>query len=141
MIKQTDESRPVLTRARAAADAALERMVAGGVMTADTALAMAADGFAAAVRVLGELHSDGVHAECITAAFGLELLRGQATGNQQLINSSEFTLAVWGGMQEDLAAHLVSVEPPADNGRLGICDCGREKQPGENHGMCYPGME
>lgn len=22
-----------------------------------------------------------------------------------------------------------------------ICDCGREKQPGENHGMCYPGMD
>jgi hypothetical protein len=22
-----------------------------------------------------------------------------------------------------------------------ICDCGREKQPGEDHGMCYPGRE
>lgn len=22
-----------------------------------------------------------------------------------------------------------------------ICWCGQEKQPGENHGMCYPGME
>jgi hypothetical protein len=33
--------------------------------------------------------------------------------------------------------HLETVlELPAD-----ICWCGREKQPGENHSMCYPGME
>lgn len=34
-----------------------------------------------------------------------------------------------------------SVELPDDDGTTGICDCGREKQPGENHGMCYPGMD
>lgn len=33
------------------------------------------------------------------------------------------------------------VELPDDDGTTGICWCGREKQPGENHGMCYPGME
>lgn len=141
MNKQTEEPRRVLTRARAAADAELERMVADGVMTADTAYAMATDGFIAATRVLSELHASGLRGDCITQAFERELHRAQAAGDQRLTNSSEFTLAVWGGMQEDLVAYLVSVEPPADNGRLGICGCGREKQPGENHWMCYPGME
>jgi hypothetical protein len=28
-----------------------------------------------------------------------------------------------------------------ESGLPDICDCGREKQPGEDHGMCYPGME
>lgn len=32
------------------------------------------------------------------------------------------------------------VELAPDDGSPGICDCGREKQPGENHSMCYPGM-
>lgn len=34
-----------------------------------------------------------------------------------------------------------TVELAPDDGVPGICDCGREKQPGENHSMCYPGME
>lgn len=34
-----------------------------------------------------------------------------------------------------------TVELADDNGRPGLCWCGREKQPGENHSMCYPGME
>lgn len=33
------------------------------------------------------------------------------------------------------------LELPDDDGAAGICWCGREKQPGENHSMCYPGME
>jgi hypothetical protein len=33
------------------------------------------------------------------------------------------------------------LELPEDDETTGICWCGREKQPGENHGMCYPGME
>ena len=24
--------------------------------------------------------------------------------------------------------------------KVDICDCGQEKQPGEDHSMCYPGM-
>lgn len=34
-----------------------------------------------------------------------------------------------------------SVELAPDDGIPGICDCGREKQPGENHSMCYPEMD
>lgn len=33
------------------------------------------------------------------------------------------------------------LELPDDDGTAGICWCGREKQPDENHGLCYPGME
>lgn len=40
-----------------------------------------------------------------------------------------------------LLATETPVENANDNGRSGICGCGREKQPGENHSMCYPGME
>jgi hypothetical protein len=34
-----------------------------------------------------------------------------------------------------------TVELADDDGAPGICWCGRDKQPGENHSMCYPGME
>jgi hypothetical protein len=50
---------------------------------------------------------------------------------------------------EDFKAYLAArarerdaVElPDDDDGTTGICWCGREKQPGENHSLCYPGME
>lgn len=141
MTGRTEEPQKVLTQARAAADTALDRMVTDGVMPVDTAHAMADAGFVAATRVLSELYASGVSGECITEAFEKELHRAQAAGDQRLINSSEFTLAVWDGMQGDLATYPASVELPVGNGRPGICDCGREKKPGENHGMCYPGME
>ena len=99
-----------LTRARAAADEALLRMVTDGVMTADAAHAMAGAGFYSATRILSELRVSGIGADCITAAFEAELDRARTDGDQRLINSTEFTLAVWHGMQEDFAAWLESNE-------------------------------
>lgn len=110
MTERTGETRKVLTRARAAAGAALERMVADGVMTAGTADAMATGGFTVATRVLSELYASGLRAECITEAFERGLNRARTAGNQRDVNSYEFTLAVWGGMQEDLAAYLHRAE-------------------------------
>ncbi len=131
-----------LTRARAAADEALLRMVTDGVMTADAAHAMAGAGFCSATRILSELRASGIAPDRITSAFEAELRRARSDGDQRLINSSEFTLAVWHGLREDFAAWLKSsVELAPDNGVPGICWCSREKQPGENHSMCYPGME
>lgn len=92
-----------LTRARKAADELLERMVADGVMTADTAQAMATVGFLSATRVLSELRMSGVSVECITESFGRQLIQSRASGDQQAVNAAEFTLAVWGGMLADLA--------------------------------------
>lgn len=34
-----------------------------------------------------------------------------------------------------------SVAPADGDGTPGICWCSRAKEPGENHSMCYPGME
>lgn len=106
MTERTEEPRRVLTRARATADAALDRMVTDGVMPVDTAYAMAGTGFTAVTRVLSELYVSGLSAECITQAFEKNLQRARTDGDQWHINSSEFILAVWDGMQDDLAAYL-----------------------------------
>lgn len=102
----TDSDLIHMNRARETAEAALERMVSEGAMTAGTAGAMAGAGFLSAVRTLSELYAAGVDKDCITTAFENDLRRAREAGDQQLINAGEFTLAVWGGMQEDLAAHL-----------------------------------
>lgn len=99
-----------LTMARAAADEALLRMVTDGVMTADAAHAMAGAGFTAATRILSELRASDIGPHCITTAFEAELDRARTGRDQRLINSTEFTLAVWHGMQEDFAAWLESNE-------------------------------
>lgn len=95
-----------LTQARKAADEILERMVRSRTMTADVAAAMATAGFRSATRVLSELRTSGVSAECITESFARQLRRGQDAGDQQAVNAAEFTLAVWGGMLADLSEYL-----------------------------------
>lgn len=106
MTERTEEPRKALTRARAAADTALNRMVTDGVMPIETACAMAGTGFTAVTRVLSELYVSGLSTGCITEAFERNLQRARTDGDQWHINSSEFILAIWGGMQEDLVAYL-----------------------------------
>lgn len=110
MTERIEEPRRLLTRARAAAEAELDRMVIDGVMPVDTACTMAGTGFTAVTRVLSELYVSGLSVECITEAFERNLRRARADGDQWHINTSEFILAIWGGMQEDLVTYLHSAE-------------------------------
>lgn len=110
MTGRTEEPRRLLTRARAAAEAELDRMVTDGVMPVDTAVVMAGTGFTAVTRVLSELYVSGLSAGCITEAFERNLRRAHTDGDQWQINSSEFILAIWRGMQEDLVTYLRRTE-------------------------------
>jgi hypothetical protein len=101
-----DELRPVLPHARQAADDLLSRLVTDGVMTPRTAAAMRTDGFRVATKNLSELRKSGLHPACVTALYEGQLAAGRAAGNQRCVNSAEFTLAVWDGMQRDLAEWL-----------------------------------
>lgn len=38
----------------------------------------------------------------------------------------------------DIARHLASL--PLPDGNDTICWCGHERQPGDDHSMCWPGM-
>lgn len=99
---------PELTHARQAADELLLRMVADGSMSPGAAQGMATTGFAAVTRFLAGLHRRRLSAEWITKMLRDQLSEAQADGDRRRINSDEFALAVWGGMQRDLAARMSS---------------------------------
>jgi hypothetical protein len=100
--------RPMLANAHEAADTYLMRQTLDNGMAPDVAKAMATDGFTVATRTLSELRKQGVGEQSITDAFRRQLDRARETGDVQRVIAAEFTLAVWGGMQRDLAAYLSS---------------------------------
>lgn len=98
--------RPMLANAHEAAEEYLMSKVVAGDMAPGVAKAMATDGFTAVTRALSELRKEGVSEQCITESFQRQLDRARADGDTQRVISAEFTLAVWDGMQRDLAAYL-----------------------------------
>lgn len=102
--------RPSLAHAREAADGLLLRKVTDGEMTVDAAAGMAATGFTVATRVLADLRRQGVSAERITDSFRRKVEQAKAAGDNRAVLAGEFTLAVWDGMQADLAAYLRGTE-------------------------------
>lgn len=99
-------SRPLLAKAREAADAYLLRKVADGSMQPETAEGLATIGFTATTRVLSALRMDGLGEEQITAAYQRQLTAAQADNDSRRIVAAEYSLAIWGGMLADLADYL-----------------------------------
>jgi hypothetical protein len=103
----TTNPRPLLAHAHEAADAYLMRKVMDGAMEPDVAKGMATDGFLVATRTLSDLRNrDGLSAQAITDAFQRRLDRAQTARDDRSVIAAEFALAVWGGMQRDLAEYL-----------------------------------
>jgi hypothetical protein len=99
--------RPLLANAHEAAEDYLMRKVAAGDVASDVAKDMVTTGFTVATRILSELRTrDGLSEDAITSAFQRRLDRARAVGDHQRVIAAEFTLAVWDGMQRDLAAYL-----------------------------------
>lgn len=103
---QDTNPRPMLTNAHEAAEELLIRKVAAGDMTPDVAKTMATTGFTSATRILSELRTQGMSEQRITDAFQRQLDAARAAGDVQRIVAAEFSLAIWDGMQRDLAAYL-----------------------------------
>lgn len=89
-----------------AAEEYLLRQTLDNGMAPGVAKALATEGFTAATRTLSELRKQGVSEDVITESFQRQLDRARADGDTQRVISAEFTLAVWDGMQRDLAAYL-----------------------------------
>lgn len=112
---QDTNPRPMLTNAHEAAEELLIRKVEAGDMTPDVAKDMATTGFTAATRVLSELRTRGMSEQCITESFQRQLDRARVADDVQRVIAAEFSLAVWDGMQRDLAAYLRATSEPGPN--------------------------
>lgn len=98
--------RPLLAKARQAADNYLMQQVARGRMTPTVAGNLATLGFTTATSVLSTLRRDGLGEEQISAAYGRQLAKAQAAGDERAVIAAEYALAIWGGMLEDLAVYM-----------------------------------
>jgi hypothetical protein len=97
----------VLANAREAADEYLARKVADGTMAPDVAADLATIGFTVATRTLSYMRTrDGLSEQAITDGFQRQLDTARAAGDVQRVIAAGYTLAIWGGMQRDLAAWL-----------------------------------
>lgn len=102
--------RPLLAKACEAADDYLMGKVADGSLSPAVAEGLATAGFTVATRILADLRArDGLSETAITESFQRRLDEARATGDVQRAVSAEYTLAIWAGMQEDLADFLSSV--------------------------------
>lgn len=99
-------STPVLARARAAADEFLARKLADGSMSPATAKAMAGRGFTSTARTLTALRRSGVSELAVTTAYMDQIAESRQKNDIRGVTAAEFTLAVWGGLQDDLAEWL-----------------------------------
>lgn len=100
------EARPMLAHAREAAEELLMRKVAEGAIAPDTALDMGTTGFNVTTRVLADLRRQGVSEQCIVESFQRKPEKALEAGDGKRVTAAEFTLAVWDGMQRDLAEYL-----------------------------------
>lgn len=95
--------KPELNHAREAAAQYLARAMDGG-MSAEAALCLGSAGFDVAVRALALMRRDhGVSPEGVVAAYEERRDRAIVDEDVQRRIAAEFTLAVWDGMQRDLA--------------------------------------
>lgn len=98
------EPRPALAHAHRAAEEMLARKVADDSLTQSAALDMATTGFTVTTRVLADLRrSQGLSERAITESFQARLDKAEAAGDTRSAVAAEFALAVWDGMQRDLA--------------------------------------
>lgn len=95
-----------LSHARAAAHEFLARKVYEGVMNPATSDAMAARGFASTTSTLADLRKSGMSEADITTAYLDRLAEARRTNDARGVIAAEYTLAVWSGMQDDLADWL-----------------------------------
>ncbi|MFD8226892.1 hypothetical protein ACFV16_22275 [Streptomyces massasporeus] len=106
----TTNPRPLLAHAHEAADEYLMRKVMDGSMEPGVAKGMATNGFLVTTRILSELRTrDGLSEQAITDAFQSRLDRARTHWDVRSVIAAEFALAVWDGMQRDLAEYLRSV--------------------------------
>ncbi|WP_030248303.1 hypothetical protein [Streptomyces sp. NRRL S-455] len=99
--------RPLLAHAHEEADAYLMRKAMEGSMTPGVAKDMATTGFTAVTRTLSYLRTrDGLSEQAIVDSFQRQLGKAREAGDEQRVIAAEFTLAVWDGMQRDLAEYL-----------------------------------
>lgn len=98
-----------LAHARKAAEEMLESRVADGSLSPLAAQGMLSASFALATQTIADLRvKEGMSEQAITDAFQARLDKAEDDGDPRRALVAEFTLAVWGGMQADLAAWLGS---------------------------------
>lgn len=101
------DDRPLLAEARRAGDAFLADMLADGHLSTEAAAGLATVGFTATTRVLADLRvKDGLGEQAITDAWERRLDKARRAGDARSVIAAGYTLAVWDGMQRDLAAYL-----------------------------------
>lgn len=100
----TTALRPALTHAREAGAEYLARRVADKSVTPAAAEGMLSIGFTVTARTLSDLRvKNGMSEQDITDAFRARLESAEADGDPQRAIAAEFALAIWDGMQRDLA--------------------------------------
>lgn len=108
-MNSTDD-RPLLAEARKAGDDFLAGMLADGRLSVEAASGLATTGFTVTTRILADLRArDGLSEQAIVDAFERRLDQARRAGDTQRVISAGYTLAVWDGMQRDLAAYLRDV--------------------------------
>lgn len=111
MTERTEEPRPTMIHAHRAAEELLAQKVADGSLTESAALDMASVGFTVTTRILADLRRrDGLSERAITDAFQARLDKAEAAHDVRNAISAEFALAVWSGMQRDLAEWMKAAD-------------------------------
>lgn len=101
------DDRPLLAEARRAGDAFLADMLANDRLSAEAAAGLATAGFTVTTRVLADMRvKDGLGAQAITDAWVRRLDKARRAGDARSVISAGYALAVWDGMQRDLAAYM-----------------------------------
>lgn len=105
----TDSPKPTLTKAFWAANRLVMGKIMDGAMSKQDADELMSGGFTLAVRTLADLRTrEGLSEQDITDGFERQIAKAKETGDGVALLTAEFTLAVWGGMRDDLADYLAA---------------------------------
>lgn len=105
----TDSTKPTLTKAFWAANRLVMRRLWDGSLNERDADELMSGGFTLAVRTLADLRTrEGLAEQDITDGFERQVAKAKETGDGVALLTAEFTLAVWGGMRDDLADYLAA---------------------------------
>ncbi|MFH8805287.1 hypothetical protein ACH4F6_38060 [Streptomyces sp. NPDC017936] len=104
-------ARPLLAEAREAADTYLAGMLKDGRLTEEAAAGLATMGFTVTTRVLADMRTrDGLNPQAITGAWKRRLDQARREHDARGTVAAGYALAIWDGMQRDLAAFLRETE-------------------------------
>lgn len=101
--------RPKLVNAEKAGTELLADKVAAGLITESSARDILTIGFPFVVRTIANWRREGMSADTITEEFTHRAAKAKRLGRNLAEASAEFYLAVWKGMQEDLAVFVKQV--------------------------------